>query len=75
VPYVLPRKAGAAQLDVTVGAGQDVPLEYMAPTVTFARGSIGAPGQQKSAGFSTVMVLNVVVILALVVGCVVLAAT
>lgn len=70
VPYILPRKAGKAQLDVTVGPGQDLPLEYQAPTITFARGSLGAPGEQKSAGFSTVMAINAVVLLALVVGCV-----
>jgi hypothetical protein len=62
VPYVLPRRAGKARAKVTVPAGQDVSLAYLAPAVTFLGGSLGAPGQQKSAGYSTVMTLNVVAI-------------
>ena len=75
VPYILPRKAGKAAIDVTVGAGQEIALEYMAPTVTFAKGSLGEPGKQKSTGFSTVMAFNVaavVLILALFVAAAVL---
>ncbi|MET7752686.1 hypothetical protein [Micromonospora sp. NPDC005367] len=74
VPYTLPRKAGRAQADVTVGDGEVVTLEYMAPTVTLAKLSLGASGQ-KSTGLSTVMVLNaiaavvaVVVLLVLLIG-------
>lgn len=67
VPYVLPRKAGRAQTDVTVKSGEEIQLEYMAPAVTFRAGSLGAPGQQKSSGYSTIMVLNgVVAVLAMV---------
>lgn len=32
----------------------------MAPTITFARGALGTPGEQTSTGHSTVMILNVV---------------
>jgi hypothetical protein len=43
-------------------------------TVT-ARGSLGTPGQQRSAGFSTVMVINVIAVAAIVAVCVALALT
>ncbi|HEY3008448.1 MAG TPA: hypothetical protein VGJ63_10370 [Micromonosporaceae bacterium] len=46
----------------------------MAPSITFASGSIGSPGEQKSAGFSLVMVLNLLALLVVVVGCVIFAA-
>lgn len=62
VPYVLPRRAGKARAKVTVPAGRQVSLEYVAPALTFRGGSLGAPGQQKSAGYSTVMILNVVAV-------------
>ncbi|GIE92427.1 hypothetical protein [Actinoplanes regularis] len=52
VPYALPRRAGRARLDVMVPE-QGVALEYMAPSFTFARGSLGAPGQQVSVGHKT----------------------
>ncbi|GGN40686.1 hypothetical protein FHR83_006979 [Actinoplanes campanulatus] len=61
VPYVLPLRAGRATLDLTVPE-TGVGLEYMAPTITFAKGQLGAPGQQKSSGFRGVMALNVIVI-------------
>jgi hypothetical protein len=60
VPYALPRRAGKARAKVSVPAGQEVHLEYMAPTLSFRSGSLGTPGEQKSAGYSTVMILNVV---------------
>lgn len=43
VPYVMPRRAGRARTDVTVIEGERNVLEYMAPSVTFARGSLGVP--------------------------------
>ncbi|GAA0437949.1 hypothetical protein Aca07nite_46770 [Actinoplanes capillaceus] len=61
VPYFLPPRAGRATLDLTVPE-VGVALEYMAPTVTFAKGQLGAPGQQKSSGFRGVMALNVIAI-------------
>jgi hypothetical protein len=61
VPYVLPRRAGKAKLDLEIPE-QGVALEYMAPTVTFAKGSLGGAGQQKSAGFRAVHFVNFVVI-------------
>lgn len=57
VPYALPRKVGRATLDVMVPE-QGVNLEYMAPTVTFAKGTLGPAGQQKSSGFKTVHAFN-----------------
>lgn len=60
VPYVLPRKAGRASCEIDIPRGAEFALEYMAPTVTFARGALGAPGEQTSTGHSTVMILNVV---------------
>ncbi|GGN70330.1 hypothetical protein GCM10010112_36740 [Actinoplanes lobatus] len=61
VPYFLPPRTGRATLDLTVPE-VGVALEYMAPTVTFAKGQLGAPGQQKSSGFRGVMALNVIVV-------------
>ena len=61
VPYVLPRKAGRAQTDIAVSDGEVASIAYMAPAVTFARGSLGAPGQ-KSTGLSTVRALNAIAI-------------
>ncbi|MGC5019703.1 hypothetical protein [Micromonospora sp. DT47] len=75
VPYVLPRKAGRASHEFLVGEGKKLELEYLAPTVTFARGSLGAPGEQKSVGHSTVMVLNIVAAVVVLVMCAVLAFT
>jgi hypothetical protein len=66
VPYALPRKVGRAKLAVTVPE-QGVNLEYMAPTVTFAKGSLGPAGQQKSSGFKAVHAFNAAAVL-LVVG-------
>lgn len=60
VPYVLPRKAGRASCEIDIPRGSQFALAYMAPTVTFARGALGTPGEQTSTGYSTVMILNVV---------------
>ncbi|WP_405111427.1 hypothetical protein OG559_01535 [Micromonospora sp. NBC_01405] len=62
VPYVLPRKAGRATREISVDEGAQVALEYMAPTITLARGALGAPGEQRSTGYSTVMILNIVAV-------------
>ncbi|MGH3661591.1 MAG: hypothetical protein ACRDTQ_07005 [Micromonosporaceae bacterium] len=72
VPYFLPRKTGRAQLDVTLAPGEEVRLEYMAPSVSFARGSLGAPGEQKSTGYSTVMLFNVLAVAVAIVGLIVM---
>ncbi|WP_330440793.1 hypothetical protein OHB44_11725 [Micromonospora sp. NBC_00821] len=66
VPYILPRRAGRALCEITIVKGQGSALEYMAPTVTFARGSLGAPGEQGSTGYSTVMVFNVIAVIVVV---------
>ena len=47
---------------MVVEAGRQVTLEYLAPTLTFRRGSLGEPGKQKSAGYSTVMIMNVIAV-------------
>lgn len=60
VPYVMPRRAGRATTTVDVEPGRTVRLEYLAPTVTFARGSLGAPGQQVSVGARPVRWLNLI---------------
>ncbi|MEV6306125.1 hypothetical protein AB0M02_42405 [Actinoplanes sp. NPDC051861] len=61
VPYVLPRRAGRAVLDLTVPE-VGVALEYMAPSVTFAKGSLGTPGQQKSTGSKPIRITSFVII-------------
>jgi hypothetical protein len=66
VPYAIPRKAGRAQAGVAVAPGETVALDYVAPTVTFAKGSLGTPGQQPSTGYSTIMVLNVLAVVAVI---------
>lgn len=67
IPYAFPRRAGKARTEVTVPAGGSAELEYMAPTVTFRGGSLGKPGEQKSAGYSGVMIANVVAVVAVVI--------
>lgn len=52
---------------MTVAPGREVELEYVAPTVAFLRGSLGPPGRQRSAGWSGVMVFNVVAVAAVLV--------
>lgn len=66
VPYVFPRRAGRTRAEVTVPAGRPEKIEYMAPTFTFASGSLGAPGGQKSKGHSAVMIANVLAVVALI---------
>ncbi|BCJ47003.1 hypothetical protein GCM10010168_34770 [Actinoplanes ianthinogenes] len=61
VPYVFPRKAGKAAVEVVIPE-QGVAMEYMAPSITFAKGSLGPAGQQKSAGFRAIWAVNAVVI-------------
>ncbi|WP_405095288.1 hypothetical protein [Micromonospora sp. NBC_01412] len=75
VPYILPRRAGRARLDLVVGQGEEIDLEYVAPTITFAKGSLGTPGEQKSTGYSAVMTMNIVAVVVVVVLCGVLALT
>lgn len=62
VPYVLPRRVGKARIEVSVSPGEMVRLEYLAPTLVFRGGSLGEPGRQTSAGYSTVRVINVVAV-------------
>ncbi|KUL22476.1 hypothetical protein ADL15_48895 [Actinoplanes awajinensis subsp. mycoplanecinus] len=66
VPYVFPRRAGRASVDLVI-AEQGVSMEYMAPSVTFAKGSLGPAGQQKSAGFKTVHAFNIAAIVLVVI--------
>jgi hypothetical protein len=66
VPYAFPRRAGRAKAEVAVNPGKSEKIEYMAPTFTFAGGALGAPGKAKSAGFSTVMIFNVLAVVALI---------
>lgn len=70
VPYAMPRRAGKAQIEVAAPAH----LEYMAPTITFARGALGKPGEQKSAGLSGVWIANIVAVALVVVALVVVLA-
>lgn len=74
VPYVMPRRAGKAALEVTVPSSGAVRIEYLAPTITFARGSLGAPGEQVSAGATAVKWANMVALVLMVVFFVVLVA-
>ncbi|GLW35917.1 hypothetical protein SAMN06264365_14317 [Actinoplanes regularis] len=67
VPYVFPRRVGRAKLDVMVPE-EGVALEYMAPSITFAKGSLGAPGQQKSSGFKAVWAFTIVMLLLVLAG-------
>lgn len=71
VPYILPRKAGRATCEIGVDQGAEVTLQYMAPTITLARGALGAPGEQTSTGYSTVMILNIVALVVILAFCVV----
>ena len=72
VPYTLPRRAGKADLEVTAPADGDVAVEYVAPTITAARGALGAPGQQVSTGASAVRTANIVAVVVVVLGLVAL---
>jgi hypothetical protein len=74
VPYVLPRRAGLAQIDVTVPEHASVQVEYTAPTFTMAKGSIGQLGEQRSAGLSTVRNLNLLALVVVAVAVVVIVA-
>jgi hypothetical protein len=74
VPYVLPRRAGRADLEVVVPDVGDVPIEYLAPTFTLARGSLGPPGAQVSTGASAVRMANIVTLVVVVLAVVVLIA-
>jgi hypothetical protein len=67
IPYAIPRKAGKAATEVTVGPGENLAVQYMAPTMTFRRGSLGA-GTQKSSGRSLVWVLNGIALAVVLVG-------
>ncbi|MEH0981950.1 hypothetical protein [Micromonospora sp. CPCC 205556] len=73
VPYALPRRVGRVTREVSVDEGSEVSLEYMAPTITFGRGALGAPGEQKSTGYSAVMIANVVAAVVVLGLCAVLA--
>ena len=63
VPYALPRKAGRASREVTVPAAGEVRVEYLAPTITFARGSLGVPGEQVSYGASAIKKANIAAVI------------
>ena len=65
VPYVMPRRVGRVKLDFMVPE-EGVALEYMAPTVTFAKGKLGAPGEQKSSGFRAVWAFNIAAVVLVV---------
>ncbi|WP_221327888.1 hypothetical protein [Actinoplanes sp. L3-i22] len=58
VPYMFPRRVGRAKLDFMVPE-EGVALEYMAPSFTFAKGNLGAPGQQKSAAQKSVWAFSI----------------
>jgi hypothetical protein len=66
VPYALPRRAGRADLTVTVPDNGTLDLEYMAPTLAFAKGSLGVPGEQKSTGQAAVRMANIVTVVLVV---------
>jgi len=75
VPYVLPRKAGRAALDIVVPVGGTLDLEYVAPTFTMARGSLGTPGEQSSTRLGPVRILNWVAVAVVVIGLIFVAVT
>ncbi|MEU4564354.1 hypothetical protein AB0F72_38730 [Actinoplanes sp. NPDC023936] len=64
VPYLLPRRIGKADLDVTVLPGQTTPLEYRAPTIAYLRGALGAPPQKYPGTAATIVLLIFTVLLA-----------
>lgn len=45
LPYVMPKRMGPADCQVTVQPGQWVHLEYKPPLWSFSRGSLGPPPQ------------------------------
>ncbi|WP_157410789.1 hypothetical protein [Actinoplanes rectilineatus] len=59
VPYVLPRKAGRVTRDVVL-PDEGLQLEYMAPTITFAKGKLGPRGEQVSTGYRPLQIFNVI---------------
>src|SRR5262245_45797125 len=67
VPYAIARKGGKAATQVTVGPGDNLAVQYMVPTLTFRRGSLGT-GSQKSSGRALVWVLNGVGLVVILVG-------
>jgi hypothetical protein len=45
-PYLLPARVGPAEVVVDVPPGQNVHMEYKAPLIVWAKGSLGPPPQR-----------------------------
>lgn len=65
VPYAFPRRAGHATADFTM-SGSALSLEYMAPSVVFAKGRISGADRPRSTGFKGVHVFNAAAVLLVV---------
>ncbi len=61
VPYLLPPRAGKADLPVQLGPGQAVSLEYRAPLIAFMRGALGT-SPQRYPGVAATVVINAVAV-------------
>src|SRR5262249_23331371 len=57
-PYFLPPRLGPADLVVDVRPGQTVRLEYRAPLVSWAKGSLGPPPQRYHGAWSLGVILG-----------------
>ncbi|GAA2875941.1 hypothetical protein Acy02nite_75980 [Actinoplanes cyaneus] len=67
VPFLIPPRAGEADLPVELAPGQSASLEYRAPLVTFMRGALGA-APQRYPGVAAAVAVNAVAVTALLAG-------
>lgn len=75
IPYILPRRAGRATCDIEITKGKTSALIYVAPVVTFARGSLGVSSPQTSRERTKIKGLRLIVAIAAVAALVVLVLT
>lgn len=67
-PYLLPARVGPAEVVVDVPPGQNVQMEYKAPLIVWAKGSLGPPPQRYRGAWFYWGVLAVVVLVILCCG-------
>ncbi|MFI1991825.1 hypothetical protein [Actinoplanes sp. NPDC020271] len=67
LPFLVPPRAGRADLPVELAPGQTAALEYRAPLVTFMRGALGA-SPQRYPGVAAAVAINAVAVTALLAG-------
>ena len=63
VPYLIPRRIGAADVMVDAVPGRTVELEYRAPLLTFLKGAFGTPPQKYPGMAATVVMLILTLLL------------